>query len=72
MDAESASYKEIVEAQMKLLGRKQTMGTVEKVKQLLESERFRNSGLQAEEKQKLETHDPKGWKYDKGGKPKTV
>jgi hypothetical protein len=70
MDAQSASYKEIVEEQMKLLGRKQALPTVEKVQQLLESERYRSSGLIAERNQKLEIHDPKGWKFDKKGDKK--
>ncbi|KAI0127519.1 30S ribosomal protein S10 [Xylariales sp. AK1849] len=43
MDAETRSMQEIVEEKMQHLGRDKTLGTVEKVKELLESERFRHA-----------------------------
>lgn len=42
MDAEAATMKSIVDEKLELLGRDQTLGTVEKVKELLASERYRN------------------------------
>ncbi|KAH7037999.1 uncharacterized protein B0I36DRAFT_381085 [Microdochium trichocladiopsis] len=42
MDAEAAKMKAIVDEKLELLGRDQTLGTVEKVKELLASERYRN------------------------------
>lgn len=42
MDAEAATMKTIVDEKLELLGRDQTLGTVEKVKELLASERYRN------------------------------
>ncbi|KXJ94560.1 ribosomal protein S10 domain-containing protein [Microdochium bolleyi] len=42
MDAEAASMKAIVDEKLQLLGRDQTLGTVEKVKELLASERYKN------------------------------
>ncbi|KAI0117603.1 30S ribosomal protein S10, mitochondrial [Hypoxylon sp. NC0597] len=43
MDAEAKSLQEIVEQKMEHFGRDKTMGTVEKVKELLASERFRHT-----------------------------
>lgn len=42
MDTEAGSMKAIVDEKLELLGRDQTLGTVQKVKELLASERFRN------------------------------
>ncbi|KAJ1335300.1 small subunit ribosomal protein S10 [Microdochium nivale] len=42
MDAEAAAMKAIVDEKLELLGRDQTLGTVQKVKELLASERFKN------------------------------
>ncbi|RYP16256.1 hypothetical protein DL765_005224 [Monosporascus sp. GIB2] len=43
MDAEMSSMQATIEAKMEHLGRDQTLGTVEKVKELLASERFRHT-----------------------------
>ncbi|KAI0840496.1 30S ribosomal protein S10, mitochondrial [Hypoxylon sp. FL0890] len=43
LDAESKSLQEIVEQKLENFGRDKTMGTVEKVKELLASERFRHT-----------------------------
>lgn len=43
MDAEAKSLQEIVEQKMEYFGRDKTPGTVEKVKELLASERFRHT-----------------------------
>ncbi|KAI1247915.1 mitochondrial 37S ribosomal protein rsm10 [Eutypa lata] len=43
MDSEMKSMQETIEAKMQHLGRDQTLGTVEKVKELLASERFKHT-----------------------------
>ena len=43
LDAETKSMQETIEDKMQHLGRDQTLGTVEKVKELLASERFKHT-----------------------------
>lgn len=43
MDSEVKTMQETIEAKMQHLGRDKTAGTVEKVKELLASERFRHT-----------------------------
>ena len=43
LDAETKSMQETIEDKMQHFGRDQTLGTVEKVKELLASERFKHT-----------------------------
>lgn len=46
MEANTKALEGLVEEKMKLLGRDQTLGTVQKVQELLESQRFNTVGGQ--------------------------
>ena len=43
MDSELPSMQKSIDEKMELLGQRKVLGTVEKVKELLESERFKNT-----------------------------